>query len=346
MTKTTSNKKNHVILAVLSMLAVILLAAFYLQERQFSKYKERSDVNNKFENSQREIKSGESSLEKSPIQNIKETYQKKITRLENKIADMQKKQDHLEATVNEYGEKDATKASEMDAVSKARGDYNGRRLNLSLYKDFFDQNDYPPELNEKLVDLVLEKNNIVLEHMQNAPKDWENPKDYSKNIEFNRQTEAIKAQYDEKIAELLPEGGLALFKEYEKRSMERALVFNFETMLGDDTLEREKEKALIESLYKDTQTYTTYAEELKNIPYAVADLVPEKKIDEEILNRIMKEGTESMIKTYTAYVESAKGILTESQMVKFEGMINSMRSPYLPPDNTTANGNETEKDKE
>ncbi|MBN1907556.1 MAG: hypothetical protein JW927_20920 [Deltaproteobacteria bacterium] len=251
----------------------------------------------------------------------------------------------MDAALNEYGEKDAAKASEMDAVSKARVDYNSRRLNLPLYKDFFDQNDYPPELNEKLVDLILEKNNIVFQHMQNAPKDWENPKDYSKNIEFNQQTETIKAQYDEKIAELLPEGGLALFKEYEKRSMERALVFNLEIMLGDDPLEKEKERELIELLYEDTQTYTTYAEVLKNIPGAAADVVPEKKIDEETEDRLFMESVESDIKKYAAYIESAEDVLSESQMVKFEGMINSFRS-YLLQDNTTVNSNEIEKDKE
>lgn len=339
MTETTSNKKNHVILSVLSMLVLILLAAVFLQERQFTKFKET-------ENSRTDIKTGESSLEKGKMQNKKETYQKKITRLDTKIADMQEKQDHMEAALNEYGEKDAAKASEMNAVSKARGDYNWRRINLALYKDFIDKNNYPPELNEKLIDLVLEKSNIVLQHMMNVPKDWENSKDWSKNKEFNRQTEAIKAQYDEKIAELLPEGGLALFKEYEKRQSERIMVFNFETTLGEDTLEKEKERELIELLYEDTQTYAYNDKDLKNIPGAVADVFPEKRLDEETAARLFKESGESMIKTYAAYVESAKGILSESQMVKFEGMINSMRSSYLPPDNTTVDGNEKEKDKE
>ncbi len=338
MTETTSNKKNHVIVAVLSILVLILFAAVYLQERQFSKLKEP-------ENSRADIKTGESTMEKGPVQNNKETYQTKITRLETKLSDMQEKQDHMEATLNEYGEKDAAKASEMDTVSQARVDYNSRRLYSPLYKDFFDQNNYPLELNEKLVDLLLEKNKIVLEHLQNAPKDWENPKDYSKNIEFNRQTEEIKAQYDKKIAELLPEGGLALFKEYEKRSMERALVFNFETMLGDDTLEIEKERELIELLYEDTQSYAYNDKDLKNAPGAVADVIPEKKLDEETEYRLAKEGTESDIKKYAAYVESAEAVLSESQMVKFEGMINSFRS-YLLPDNTTVNSNEIEKDKE
>jgi hypothetical protein len=346
MNVTTSNKKNHVILAMLSMIAVILLAGFYLQERQFSKYKERLNVNNLAENSRTELKAGESSMGKSPVQNNKETYKKKITRLENKIADMQKTQGHLEVTLNEYGEKDATAAPEMDAVSKARGDYNSRRIYSALYKDFFDQNNYSPVLNEKLVDLLVEKMGTMGKRMMNAPKDWENPKNWSKNIEFNKQTEAIKAQYDEKIAELLPEGGLALYKEYDKRQSERILVFNFETMLGDDTLKKEKERELIELLYEDTQTYAYSDKDFRNIPGAVGDVVPEKILDEETLDRLTKESAESMIKTYTAYVESAKGILSESQMVKFEGMVNSMRSPYLPPDDTTVNGNDKEKDKE
>jgi hypothetical protein len=338
MTETTSNKKNHVIVAVLSILVLMLLAAVFLQERQFSKIKET-------ENFRTEIITGESSMEKDPVQNNKETYQKKITRLENKIADMQKTQGHLEATLNEYGEKDAAAVPEMDAVSKARGDYNSRRIYSALYKDFFDQNNYHPELNEKLIELLIEKMGTMGERMMNAPKDWENPKNLSRNIEFNRQTEELKAQYDEKIAEFLPEGGLALYKEYEKRSMERILVFNFETMLGDDTLEKEKERELIESLHEDTQTHAYNDKDLKNIPGAVAEVIPEKKLDEETAARLFKESGESMLKTYAAYVESAKGILSESQMVKFEGMVNSMRSPYLPPDNTTDNSNEKEKDK-
>lgn len=220
MQKTTSNKKNYVILAILALVVVILIAAVYLQGRKLSKFTGRPD-----KKSRTEIKEDSGSPGKSIPKDDEESYQKKITKLETRISDMQENQDNMEETLNEYGDRDAP---EKDAVSQAREEFNQRRGLSAMYKDFFEQNNYPAELNEKLVDLYLEKMGAMYEHMMEVPEDWENPKDWSKNKEFNRQSEEIEARYYKKIAELLPEGGLDLFKEYENRSMERSLVYQFQ----------------------------------------------------------------------------------------------------------------------
>ncbi len=332
MKETTSNKKNHVILSILSILVVILITAVFLQGRQLSKFIDGLD-----EKSQTEIKADGSFSGKSAPQDDEETYQKKITKLETRITEMQGVQDQLEETLNEYGDKEASAASEMDAVSEARAKFNTRRNLLNKFKDFLEQNNYPPELKGKLFDLSIERNNTIGEHMMKAPEDWENPRDWSKNKEFNRQTEEINAIYDEKIAELLPEGGLAAYKEYEAKNKERSLVFYFQSTLGDEALEKVKEWELIDLLYKDAQPYSSHDEDETNILYAHPYIIPEKRLDEETIDRIVKLNDENLRKTYDTYIESAKGILSESEMVKFEGFVNMCKSMYLGDDATSDN---------
>ena len=336
MKETTSNKKNHVILTILSILVVILLIAVYLQGEKLSKF-----IEGLGEKPQTEIKAGGSSLEKSTSQDDEEQYQKKIQNLETRITDMQEKQDQLEDTLSEYGDKEASIVSEMDAVSKVREDFNRRKNLTNMYKDFLNQNNYPPELSEKLVDLYFERHNKLGEHNMKVPEDWENPEDWSKNKEFNRQTEEINAIYDEKVAELLPEGGLAAYKKYEAKIKEKDLVNYFQSTLGDEALEKKKARELIDLLYKDAQPYNIQDENYKNIPFVMPYVIPEKKLDEETIDRIVAENDENLRKTYETYLESAKGILSDSEMVKFEGFINFLKKLYLE-DNATENSSEKE----
>ena len=317
MTKTTSNKKNHVILAVLSMLAVILLAAFYLQGRQIGRFIDGPD-----EKSWTEIKADRSLQGKSVSQDVEKTYQTKIKKLEAQISEMQRLQDHLEENLNKYDFKDDFAVSDLpekDAVSKAKENFFLRRNFLKQHRDFLNQNNYPPELNDKLFDLFVERNVTLDEIKTNAQNAG------FKNIEvdadeIDRRIEEINAEYDDKTAELLSEDGLALLKEYEKRFMERSLVMDFEDMLGDETLEKEKERELIELMYKRRQDY---------MPYLQDDL------SDALLDH------DAMRKTLGAYIVSADGILSESQTKKFKAFINYFKKIAVP-DNTPENNSDKE----
>ena len=115
----------------------------------------------------------------------------------------------------------------------------------------------------------------------------------------------------------MSEDGHALLKEYEKRSKERSLVMHYKDMLGEGGLEIEKERALIELMYKGRQVY---------IPYDPSDVFPESS---------------TMRKTLDAYVESAEGILSESQIVKFKAFMNYFKK-VAAPDNTAENNSDKE----
>ncbi len=338
MKESISNKKNNVIVATISIIVVLLLTAVYLQGRQFSKYKERLDVNTLTENFETEIKAGTSSFEKSVLQDGEEGYKNKIAKLETKIAEMQGLQDHLEETLNKYDDRDDSAAwdqPEMDAVTKAKEDFNLRKNFLKHHIDFLEQNNYPPELNDKLFDLFIERNITLEEFTTDAQRTgFKNIRANAK--ELNRQIEEINAEYDEKTAELLSEDGLALYKEYEKRWMERSLILDFKDMLGDTKLEKEKERELIELMYKGRQSHTP-------LPYNFEQsyVFPENEPDAETVARLKKVKNENTRKTLDAYVESAEGILSESQLVIFKGIINSFKISLMP-DDTAVNSSDEE----
>ncbi len=336
MADTTSNKKNHVIVAILSIFVLILIAAVYLQGKQLNKFLDGLD-----EKSRTEINAGIGYLEKKQSQNNQELFQQKINDLETKIAEMRELQDHLEDALDKYDEKGDSANSnqdEMDSVSKAKTDFYLRRSYLKQHIDFLEQNNYPPELNDKLCDLFTERHFALSDFIDDPQKaGFENIRDNAK--ELNRKIEEINAEYDDKIAELLTEDGLALLKEYEKRDMERSLIMHFKDMLGDDALEIEKERGLIELMYKGRQTYTP----LPNSSMQ-SYVFPENEPDAETVSRLEKEKNENMIKALDTYVETAGGILSKSQTVKFKGFINSFKNLFHKSDDTAVNGSDEEKE--
>ncbi|MBN1907558.1 MAG: hypothetical protein JW927_20930 [Deltaproteobacteria bacterium] len=336
MVETTSNKKNHVIVIILSLLAVILLAAVFLQGKQLNKFLDGLDGKSRIE-----INTGNDSLEKRQSQNNQESYQQKIKNLKIKITEMQELQDHLEDALDRYYDKKDSATSnqdEMDSVSKAKADFYIRSTFLKQHIDFFEQNNYSPELNDKLFDLSIERHFALRDFIDDARKAGD--ENIRANVkELNRQIEEINTEYDDRIAEILSEDGLALLKEYEKRDIERSLIMHFKNMMGDDALGIEKERELIELMYKGRQIFTP----LPNSSLQ-SYVFPENEQDAETTARLEKVKNKNMIKTLDTYVETAGGILSKSQTAKFKGFINILKKDFSRPDDTAVNGSDEEKE--
>ncbi len=319
MNKTTSNKVIHVIQAALFILVVILSTTLYLQERQLSKLKGRFDVTSPAENSQTGEIADESLLGKTLSRDDEAKYKNKIKVLETRINDMQAWQDYLKDTLDEYDERaDSAVSFWRQAGTVSQADYS-----LYFIKDFAQENNFTPELKEKLLVLFNEMNNALKD---SVPDLLDNTTVIIKEnmAEQMQEYKKIKAEYDEKIAKLLSSEELALLKEYELKGKERELINGLKTWLGDDKLEKEKEEKLIAIMYNYRQS--AQEEQRKK---AQSYKINEEGPDEETMARMQKDNLEYNTKLYENYASLAEGILSESQMQALNGIVNLRKSVFV-----------------
>ncbi len=316
MMKTTSNKVIHVIQAILFILIVILSITLYLRGRELSKIKERFGVNSQAVNILAENKSDGSLSGKNLSPDDEEKNKKKITELETRIADMQAWQDYLNKALDEYKKRVDSSAS----VWRRTGTLSQADYSIDFMKDFIEENNLPPDLKEKLLGLYNERDTELRESVPDI-MDFQ-PGNIKGNIaERIHQGEKIKSEYDEEIAKLLSKEELALLKEYEKTGKERNFLNELKGMLGNDRLEKEKEKDLIARMYNYRKN-AQEEEKKKAQSYKINDDGPDK----ESFERIQKDNLEWNMKLIENYSSLAKGILSESQMKVCEGIVNSRKA--------------------
>ncbi len=312
MKETTSNKMIHVIQVILFILVLILATTLYLRGRELSKLKERFDVNSQAVNSRTEDKTNESLSGKDLSQDDEEKYKKKITELEARITDMQAWQDYLKEALDEYKKRADSAAS----VWRRTGTFSQADYSIDFVKDFVEENSFPPELKEKLLVLFnqmgTELREIVPDLLDFQPGNMK-----GNMAEQIHQGEKIKSEYDEEITILLSKEELAQFKEYEKTGKEREFLNGLKSMLGNDRLEKEKEKELIARMY-DYRQSAQKEQGKKAQSYKINDDGPDK----ETFEQIRKDNLEWNIKLIENYASLAEGILSESQMKVCEGIVN------------------------
>ncbi len=324
MKETTSNKMIHVIQALLFILLVILSSSLYIQGKKLGELKERFHVKNLSGNSQTEIQ----------VEDNEERYKKEIDKLETQIADMQEWTDYLKETLDEYDRK----ADSLIPIWRQTGALS--QADFSIYfifiKDFIEENIFPPELNEKLLALFNERVNALNSKVRYL-MDFQPGKINGNLAELIQQGELINVEYDEKIAKLLSKEEFALLKEYEKTSMERYILNGFNDMLGDDKIEKEKGKKLI-ALWHNYRKISREEQIKKAQSYKINREGP----DEVAMARLQKDNLEYNKKLFENYASLAEGILSESQMEVFEGIVNAQKSGLIS-DNTNTRGSEKDK---
>ncbi len=311
MKETTSNKVIYIIQVILIILVLISSTTFYLRGRELSKLKERFDVNIQAE----EKANGSLSL-KRLSQDDEARYKKKITELETRIADMQSWQDYLIKALDKYKKRVYSAASIWRRTcTLSQADYS-----MDFIKDFAEENNLPPDLKAKLVDLYNERDAELRDSVPGL-MDFQPGNIEGTTVEMIQQGEEIKSEYDEEIAKLLPEEELAQLKEYEKTGKEREFLNELKGMLGNDRLEKEKEKELITLMYNYRQN--AQKEQIKKAQsYKINDDGPDK----ETFEQIRKDNLEWNKKLIENYASIAEGILSESQMRICEGIVNSRKT--------------------
>ncbi len=357
MESSTSDKIIHIAMVALFILVVVLSTALYIQGKQLSKLKEDLPLNNISDESvsssellshpAAEIKAQKNSSDQSLSKEDEEAYKNKIKKLESQIAEMQEWSDFLEESMDEYEEKaDAAvaKSPRRNSMPQADMDRIMRRSYLSRYEDFIKENNYPPEVMEKLADLYIERQNAMRERMPDMGGFGPGERSREEIEKLTKISREISDEYEEKLTELLTEEGREALREYEQKSMERSFLSEFKKMLGDEKLEKSQESKLLSLMYDERQASNEEMRK-KAMSYAANGQLPDK----ETIAEMQKESLTRMKAVYEKYAASAEGILSDSQIQKFEGYVN-MRKQSLESSLSSSHifitDNEKEKDDE
>lgn len=313
-------KSSNVLQVILVVIIVILITIVFAQNRYINMLKHVKSENILSENTHEDFKMEKKlSGDNLPQEDIS-VYKAKIKKLESQIADMQEWQDYLEKerNVNNPVDNDpSTNKSDMFVVESSPMDNSSsyKRYLTSRYESFTKENNLSPEMSKKFIDLLAEKQAALSKLAPNI-EDIR-----SGNVlpeEILKVEEEINSEYDEKLSELLSNDEYAALKDYEKYEQERQIVDQLTQtgLYGGMQLEKEQKKELIAAMYNDRQDLGLTQKEMQERIISRGE-----PLNEESMRNQIKDSLESQIKLYSQHIETAKNILSESQMKKFESYI-------------------------
>lgn len=176
-----------------------------------------------------------------------------------------------------------------------------RTVITSRLQPFMEQNNLPPEVRSKLIDIRVE------ELLKTAETDSGNISTPDRLFEKNR----IQKESDEKISRLLPEKIYEAYNSYKKFEEQWAILSQINKELKYHGIEIEKVAAqqLVAAMYNDTQ-------ELMNIQMKAIQQgeLSEPQSKEEMVKKVLEY--QKMLTGM--YIDSAKEILTEPQLNQFK----------------------------
>lgn len=322
-----NNKQIRFILVILVIAVFILSTVVIIQSRYINKLKKEMISNFQAANAN-DPGSNSNSIEMTSDSGDISGYLAKIKKLESRIADMQEWQDYLEETLNNIDQDNPVLPPDVQRNAMNRPGFRDApsrkemiRNSISRrYEDLLKDINLSPDMEAKLMDLLLERGDKLAE---NAPRMRGLRSERIIPEEFLKVQENINAEYDEKIADLLSSEDYAAYKDYEKLEEERQFIKQFKdtVLLGDTPLEKEQEKELIAAMYDDGQKSGLTRETL------IRQIVSSgETLDQESLKKQLKNGLEQQDALYDNYIETARNILSESQMKKFETYIGMQKS--------------------
>ena len=257
-----------------------------------------------------------------------ENYKAEIDKLKSQIADMQSWQNYLENALKEknIGSISApeNKQAENRLVQNASNIMNNPALRNNLrstisfrYDSLAEEIGLSGDTKSKLIDLLTE---MRLEIMNMMPGRRGLFPEMIDRETLRQQIVDINSKYNEKISELLSPNELYAFKEYQNSEPERMLITGFNRGIIEDNnlLDKEKEKELVAAMYSARQADPDTKREDNTLFLSGRPFGPAQ----------MNGGRENMEKLNSIYLESARNILSEDQMKKFEDYLNTRQSVF------------------
>ena len=256
-----------------------------------------------------------------------EKYDAEIERLKSQIADMQEWQDYLEGALNGNTRGSLSSPQSRPAGNRVAEDASSSTDNPALrrgmrsaisfrYNALADEIGLSEETKSKLMDLFEE---MQVEIMANLPGRGGLPPEMIDREALRQQIEEINSKYNKKISELLTEDELYAFREYRNSEQERMLITGFNgNYEGDNPLDEDTEKELVAAMYSARQSNPDTKREDDSLTLLGRPLGPGQ----------MNGGSENQEKLNSIYIESARDILSEDEMKKFEDYLSSGQSMF------------------
>lgn len=327
MEKQSSNKKSNVFQIILYTVVVALIVTVILQNHHINTLKKEGT----------EITMAEYAADKKDLPTVgNKEHQDKINKPEFKINNRNSGQTYVEDNLPKVGAEENQKKAEEEVTPEQQFKpeenisqrissemqknpamenmiRNQAKTNLtSSYNDFAEENNLSPETKNSLVDLLVEKE---LEIMDIATQDGGllsgkiNPEELEQELEYVNRT------YDEKISELISPEKLTAYKEYEKTIPERDLLKEFKSIdyIGGIQLDRQQEKEMVAAMYNERQKFTEIQKEN-----------PQSMNTQDLFSKEnLKKNLARKTKQLKGYLESTRGVLSESQQDNFGEFIDS-----------------------
>lgn len=251
-----------------------------------------------------------------------------IDKLKSQIADMQAWQDYLEDALNGNNRESVSvtqnRPAENRIVDSATNTMNnpalrnGSRSPISFrYDALAEEIGLSEEIKSKLMDLLAE---IRLEIMDFMPGRGGFPPTMTDREALGQRIEEISSKYNKKLSELLSEDELYAFKEYQNSERERMLIMGLNRNIfeGDNVLDSEKERELVNAMYNARQANPDTKSEDESLTLFGRPFGPPQ----------MNEGVENAEKLNSIYLESARDILSEDQLQKFEDYLKTRQTAF------------------
>lgn len=219
-----------------------------------------------------------------PEPNTNNIDKEKNKNLEAQIADMQDWQDYLEKSLKKY----QTAENKIDDLV-----YHETRKDISPYiEGFAEENNIPSNITIELINLLTERT-IEVRYLAHG------------NSERNQAFE----KYDVLVSELLSDKYPA-YLEYKKHDNARYYIRQFEMNITslDNRLDKQQQKDLVAAIYND---YQFFNESIKEDPQPLND-------EEDLNIEKMNEAVDLQRKLHNRYLDSARDILSESQLKEFQ----------------------------
>ena len=173
-----------------------------------------------------------------------------------------------------------------------------------MYGGFFKDLNWPPKELDALKELLQERQIALMEAGMSALSGSE-----AERKQAAEQTNALKAEYDKKLKDLLGAQGYELFQQYEQTAPERVQVQMFKGALpGDVALTEQQEYDLIAAMHEERRTVATSSliNNQNRIPNA-----------SEVTEERIAEALKQLEQLQQRYVERAAAILTPEQLEHF-----------------------------
>lgn len=286
--------------AIIWGLFLVLITAVFLQYRYIMQIKgdlNKSDLSGRSRtiSSVKERASGFKRDHSSFMLNRKSedniSDKEKIEMLESRIADMQAWQDFLEEALERQKNEEEWNNDIVISMSRSL---------ISARVDGFAEEAYlSPDIKSKLFNILFEKESEMRDiYSGDVPGE-----DRKKELEY------LSQKYDERISDLLLNKYDA-YKEYLKVQAERNYISDYKNSMltGDNQLEKQQEQRLIAALYNENQAFKKLLEEKEQILH-----------NENLADSVKrKEYLDAWKSLYNSYTDSARDILSESQLKKFQ----------------------------